>query len=53
MKSDARGAVAGYAEAYERNGYFTVPGVFSRGEVEALREETLRVFRGERDSVRA
>ncbi len=40
------------AEAFERDGYAVVPGVLSRAEVESLRDEALRIFRGERGEAR-
>ena len=36
------------ARVYERDGYFLLKGVFSADEVEALRDETVRICNGER-----
>ncbi len=47
-----RGADGGLAEFYEENGYLVVPDALTAGELEELREEALRICRGEAGEVR-
>lgn len=36
---------------YQTNGYLVIPGLFSKGEITALKKETAAIFRGERGAV--